>query len=485
MIRCVATSSILCALLAGCAVPDPGSKLYTEEVPTSFSTGRSGVPYSTSSNNWWTTLGDPRLNEIVTEAVGENPEVWQAIARTAQSRAQAVIAGADQLPSIGAGVNGQARRQANGSFKPSTTENYGVGLNIDWEIDLWGRLAAQSAAAREDYLASVDGLRAVRQSIAAQTAKSYFAVIEARQKASFSKQALDIQTETARQVSNRVDAGIGAPSDKFLAIANRESSTATLAGNEQAVEGATRQLELLLRDYPRGAVKTASQLAPVPPLPDTGIPASLLERRPDILAAERQLRASGFRFVSAKRSLLPAISLSGGVGTASNEVRDILNGDFSFWTLAGNLLQPIFQGGRLRANIALTEAVQREAAEAYVASVLQAFTEVESALATREKIARRIAALCRAADAAKSAERVSFNRYRQGVEPFLTVLESQQRALDTAIACISARRAGLDNYIDLHLALGGGFDEVAPALPTTLTLIEERFAGSTTTEVSQ
>jgi len=229
------------------------------------------------------------------------------------------------------------RRKPRGlaSHRPhrSTTENYGVGLNIDWEIDLWGRLAAQSAAAREDYLASVDGLRAVRQSIAAQTAKSYFAVIEARQKASFSKQALDIQTETARQVSNRVDAGIGAPSDKFLAIANRESSTATLAGNEQAVEGATRQLELLLRDYPRGAVKTASQLAPVPPLPDTGIPASLLERRPDILA--------------------------------------------------------------------------------------------------------------------------------------------------------SARRDGLDNYIDLHLALGGGFDEVAPALPTTLTLIEERFAGSTTTEVSQ
>ena len=338
------------------SLPQPDVPEIPEATPGSYSTP-TGPYIEVPQSAWWQVFGDPKLNAAVTEAVGENPQVFQAQARAAQARAQAVIAGAERLPAIGAQGSASVTRQ-NPGFGFDTFKNYGLDLAVNWEIDLWGRIAAQQEAAREGYLASVEGLRATRQSIAANTAKVYFAVVEARQKADIARQVLDIQTETARQVGNRTDAGVGAPSDKFLAFANRDSSAAQLAGNVETVERTTRQLELLLRDYPSGTVDTATRLPAVPPLPGAGLPAELIARRPDVLAAERQLRASGFQVVSAERSLLPAISLSGGIGSASTQLGDLLDGDFSFWQLAGNLLQPVFQGGRLRANVRLQEAAQ-------------------------------------------------------------------------------------------------------------------------------
>ncbi len=480
--RLARATPLAALVLAACAIPEPKLPDLTGTVQPTYSTP-SGSFIDVPQEPWWQAFNDPKLNATVTEAVGENPQVFQAQARAAQARAQAVIAGAERLPAIGAGFNAGAQRQNVPPLGFQTIENYGLNLSVSWELDIWGRVAAQSAAAREGYLASVEGLRAVRQSIAANTAKVYFAVVEARQQADISGQVLDILSETARQVGNRSDAGIGAPSDKFLAIANRDSAAAQLAGNRETVKRTTRQLELLLRDYPSGTVDTASVLVAVPQLPAAGLPAGLLARRPDVLAAERSLRASGFQIASAERSLLPAISLSGGIGSASAELGDLLKGDFSFWQLAGNLLQPVFQGGRLRANVRLKEAQQQEAAEAYVETVLLALSEVETALDAHGDILQRIASLCSASDAAQSAERIAFNRYRQGVEPFLTVLESQSRSLSARASCITAQRAGLDNYIDLNLALGGGFEEGAAPLPTAGTLFIDRFAPQPTNEV--
>jgi len=326
-------------------------------------------------------------------------------------------------------------------------------------VDLWKRLQTKSLASRESYLASYDALRAVRQTVAAQTAKAYFATVESREQVNLSKKTLAVLKETARQVGNRADVGIASPSDKHLSVSNMQSAAAGLAGQEEALARVSRQLQLLTADYPNGKVLTANKLVNLPPLPKVGIPASLLTRRPDVLAAEKQLRAAGFNVTSAKKSLLPTISLSTAIGTASSELRNILSGDYSYWSLAGILLKPIFQGGKLRANVQLNEAVKEEAINVYAQTALTAFTEVESALAARAIINRRQSALCEAANASKAAERVAFNRYRQGVEPYLTVLESQQRALSAASSCISARHDALINYIDLQLALGGGFDE--------------------------
>jgi outer membrane protein TolC len=187
----------------------------------------------------------------------------------------------------------------------------------------------------------------------------------------------------------------------------------------------------------------------------------LLARRPDIRAARFNLLAAGYREAAAERTLLPGINLTGSAGTSSNALSDLLDGDFFVWSIAGAILQPIFQGGQLRAQVEAAEARQAEAIAAYVETALQALAEVETALAVDDELAERQLALLAAAEAAEDAVAIAFNRYRAGLEPFITVLQSEQTALDARSAYVAASRARLENRIDLHLALGGGFAEAA------------------------
>jgi len=452
-------------VMAGCvSTPASDGTVYEGEVPAVWS---SDYGQGAIETDWWTEFDDEKLNRLVVDAISLNPGVRQAEARTAQARAQARIAGADRLPQLSGVFNGSNAKQLATGFGPSgggtggssfETETYGLALNVNWEIDLWGRIASLNGAAREDFLASEDNLRAVRQSIAAQTAKTYFAVVEARAQLDLSEKTVAALQETARQIGNRADAGIVSPTDKQLSITNYETANAGLQQRRETLERVIRQLEVIVRQYPTGTALTGEVLPGVSEAVPAGLPAGLLARRPDVLASERALRASGLRTSAARRALLPSISLTGSIGTSSSDVNNLLDGDFSVWSIAGQLVQPIFQGGRLRANVALSRARQREAAEAYAETVLLAFSEVESALAADQYISEREASFQRAADAAADAERIAINRYNQGITSFLTVLESQQRALDTRSAYLSARRARLDNRIDLYLALGGGFD---------------------------
>jgi len=417
--------------------------------------------------SWWLSFDDPRLTILINEALLENPKLRQADAVAQQALAQAKIAGADRLPQLSAALNSSRQQQSLATVPGANvdsgansiiSEAHGAALNISWEIDLWGRLSSLSAAARADFLASEQNFRAVQQSIAAQTAKAYFAVIEAGQQVALSTRTVTIFTETARQVTNRADAGVVAPTDKLLAITNLETARAGLEQRRDALQRFTRQLETLLGDYPDCSIDTPQQLPPIPALLTTGVPASLLTRRPDLLSAELGLHAAGFREAASRSALLPSISLTGSVGLQSNEFSDLLKGNFSVWSIAGQLVQPIFQGGRLRANVDLAQAQQRAAVEAYADAALNSFAEVESSLASEVFLVGQEAALLRASDASTEAERIASNRYEQGVILFLTVLESQQRALDTRSAYIAARLARLNNRIDLHLALGGGFE---------------------------
>ena len=455
------------AFLGACATSNTTLPDFAKDVPPAFAA--SNFVGGQVEGRWWESFCDSQLNAYINEAVIENPSVGQALARVEQARAQARITGANLLPQVNGGFNALRSKQNLGSIPgvgsedngqtSITTNNFGLSVDVSWETDLWGKLSAQSAAARADFLSSAANLRATRQSIAAETARTYFSVVEAQQQVALSERVVETFGEITRQISNRADVGIAAPNDKTLAIANLESAKAGLQQRREALARATRQLDILLRNYPDGAVGSADALpelyAPVP----AGLPAELLSRRPDILASELNLRASGFRVKVAQKSLLPSINLTGSAGTSSSSISNLLDPGFFIWSIAGSILQPIFQGGRLRAQVDLAEGQEKEAIEAYAETVLQAFAEVETALAVGENIKQREASLLIAAENAEKSVGISFNRYRAGIDPFLNVLESQQRALDSRSAYFSARRARLENRIALHLALGGGFED--------------------------
>jgi outer membrane protein TolC len=262
----------------------------------------------------------------------------------------------------------------------------------------------------------------------------------------------------ARQVGNRVDVGSAQPIDGQLAAANLRSARANLEQRRETLARLTREFEIIMRDYPDGEVAAAAALPPVPPAPPAGVPAELLARRPDVAASLLDLRAAGYRVTAAERSFLPNITLTGSAGTSSMELSNLLDPDFFVWSIAGRLLQPIFQGGRLRAQFQLRAGERDEVLQTYADTVLTALSEVETALAVEEFLAGQERELAAAAGAERAVE-ISRNRYDVGKEPMLTLLESQRRALDARSSLLAVHRLRLANRADLHLALGGGLED--------------------------
>ena len=266
----------------------------------------------------------------------------------------------------------------------------------------------------------------------------------------------------AEQVRSRYEQGISPSLELRLALSNMETAEALLAARSEQLDRATRQLEILLGRYPGGSLLEEYSPGGLPELPGAvpaGLPAELVARRPDLAAAERRLAAADQRLVQARRSLYPRLTLTGSTGYATEEFSDLLDGDFGVWSLIAAIAQPVFQGGRLRAGVDMARATGQEALAGYANTALFAYAEVESALAAEQRLIERESHLANSVEQLVAAQRLAEDRYRSGLGDYLTVLESQTRALSAQIELINARRSLLDNRVDLHMALGGGFEE--------------------------
>lgn len=417
---------------------------------------------------WWTTFNDPNLNELIELALERNWNLQAAVARVERAEAQARIAGADLKPTVDAGLNG-ARQKVNfrgfpigGGGTPTATFNgYDASLSVFWEVDLWGRLRAGTAAAVADVQASESDLRGVRQSLAAQTAKLWFAIAEAQEQVELAERSVVSFRGVASKVRSRYVKGVRPALDLRLALSNMTAAEASLESRKRQLDALVRQLEVLLGDYPDRDLEKSfaiEELLPTPPPVPAGLPADLVSRRPDLVSAERRLAAADKRLVSAKRALYPRLTLTASGGTSTQEFGELLDGDFSVWSIAAGLVQPIFQGGRLRANIAGTEATRDESLAIYAGSVLLAYSEVEIALAAEGFLRERERHVAESAHQLVAAEQLAGDRYRLGVGTYLELLESQTRAFITQSELLSVRRQRLENRVNLHLALGGGFE---------------------------
>jgi len=487
----LAAALLAAALLAGgCASapppepPDPGFPLPERWVREEAAgeapeppDGTAVAPYpaaeATIQEDWWRDLGDPRLDGLVAEAFEHNRDLAAAAARVSAAEAQARIAGADALPQAGAGFDAARRRQnfigfpipgGDGEVLSTTTTTFDAGLDVAWEVDLWGRLRAAEAAALAGLEASAADYRAARLSLAGRTASAWFGLIEAAEQLELARAEADSRRRTTERIRRRYELGLRPALDLRLALSTQAAAEAAVPAREQALDAARRRLELLAGRYPAGtagpAAGGAGPLPPVPPPVPAGLPAALIARRPDLVAAERRLAAAGLAIEQARAALYPQLRLTGSAGRASGELEDLLDGDFSVWSLAAGLLQPLFQGGRLRAGVDLAEARRDEALAGFRSAAAQAFFEVEAALAAESLLAEREAALERAVAETAAARDLAEERYDLGLVDYLTVLETQRGALSAESSLLEARRQQLDARIDLHLALGGGF---APA----------------------
>lgn len=419
------------------------------------------------TERWWEDFNAVPLTAAIDRALEYNTDMLMAAARVDQAAAQARIAGADLKPQLSAGLSGlRAKRNfvgfpipgSEGRVLTTVSSNFGVSVDLSWEIDLWGRLNAQAREGIAVFQASQADYQGMRLSIAGQTAKAWFAVAEAQVQLDLAERTVASLTRSAGQVRSRFERGIRPPLDLRLALAQLYAAQASVQARKRQLDFAGRQMEVLLGLYPGRNLVFPEQLIATPVEIPAGLPAELVSRRPDLVAAERRLTASQQRLKGAHAALYPRLSLTASGGTSSSGLTDLVDGNFSVWSLAGNLVAPLFQGGRLRAGVDLAAAGIDENLAGYIGSALRAYSEVESTLAAEEFLAERVSALEKATEQSRAATKLAFDRYRNGLEGYITVLDSQRRTFEAESAWIAGRRERLDNRVDLYLALGGGFN---------------------------
>ena len=440
-------------------------------VPEHWTTSdaRPGDPGGEDSSRWWKSFKDPGLDRLIAETLDNNRDLRAAAARIDAASAQARIAGADLYPSVSALANGNRRRQnfigfpsfnrngSSGEVVSNTTTVLGVSLDTTWEIDLWGRIRAGTSAALAGLQASRAEFESARISLAGQVAKTWFVLSETDLQVDLTRRNVESFRKTVAQVRSRFSRGLRSSLDLRLALTNLHTAEGALEQVLAEKASIIRQIEVLAGRYPEGTLENRPELPPLPPPVPAGLPAELIARRPDLAAAERRLAAAGARVAEARRSLYPRLTLTGSTGRQSEEFADLLNGNFSVWSIVAGLTQPLFQGGRLRAGVELAGANEREAVELYVGAALTAYREVETALETERRLAVVERGFALASEQAAAARKLAEDRYRSGLDGFLTVLEAQRRDIDAEQRLIEIRRLRLDTRVDLHLALGGGF----------------------------
>jgi len=448
---------------AACKTPEQAGIEPTVETPPQWS---AAALKGDVGRDWWKSFGSAQLDKLISEALERNTDLQVAAVRVEAAAADVRIAGAEWTPSVNASVGAQRDKRNfvgfpipgdGGNVLTTHSSTHNLGLITNWEVDLWGRIRAGKRAARQNFEATLTDLRGARLSLAALTANRWLAVVEARQQLEIAHEAIKSHRATEAQVRRRYEQGLRSSLDLRLASASVASAESFFEERQISLETAVRQLETLLGRYPEGALESADVLPDLPPAIPAGLPAEMLARRPDVSAARQRLFAADSRIRQARAALLPRISLTAQGGTTTGQLSDLLSSDFTVWTLAGNLAQPILDGGRLRAGIQLADARARLAAAEYQSVAYRAFRDVETALAAEEVLTRREGRLEVARTHSQAAHELAQQRYGEGLESFATVLETHRRTLETRSQLTALRRQRLENRVNLHLALGGGF----------------------------
>jgi multidrug efflux system outer membrane protein len=479
----------MCFTLTSCAIKQPpfGAAIMPEsaraQIPGSWAgPHRGGVVVP----NWILSFHDPELSALVADAVERNPDLKAAAARVEASRAAVRIAASSLYPRIamkglgerqGQELHGDLGRGINPpDFGSPGTENpggagldtstdkssqrwvYGIAAGAAWEADVWGRIRSKKAAAKAESGALEADYEFARQSLAAAVARAYFTTIEAAQQEANAQETLNIYQEYSKLTDVQKQHGFASDFD-VSQIKSRTASAEDALYTAQAVRAQTiRAIEVVTSHYPAGKFDVRRSFPDQPRAVPAGLPAQILERRPDLIASERRFAAAFHRVNEARAARLPrfVLSATGGLGTA--QLDSVGTIDAVLWTLAAGVTQPIFFGGELKAAQDLRTAEQKAAAASYVGSALRAFEDVEDAFASDYYLRKREGALGNAVSS--SADSVKFGRQQleQGQVDMFTVLRLTGENLAAKVQLTQIRASRLRERVNLYLALGGDFE---------------------------
>ncbi len=408
------------------------------------------------SLGWRDFVADPRLEVLIETALEHNRNLTIAVARIDEARGLYRIQGADRFPSVVAAADAS---RTGGGGDTETTDRFGVSVGItSFELDFWGRVRNLSEAARAQFLATVQAQRAFRLSLIGMVSSTYLASVEVGERLRLAEATVASRREGFEIAGTRLEAGITSALDYRQAEALLMQAETELAGLRLVDARTSNALAVLIggpipADLPAGLPLEAQ--VDITPL-EAGLPSSLLTVRPDVIAAEEQLRAARASIGAARAAFFPTISLTGLFGFASSELDNLFGDDSQSWSFGPQIVMPLFTGGKLKGNLTVARAREHIAVANYELTVQEAFREVADALAGRKFLAEQVAAQERSTRAQRQISELAATRYAEGVASYLEVLDAERNLFAAEQALLQLRRAEATNLIQLYLALGGG-----------------------------
>jgi hydrophobe/amphiphile efflux-1 (HAE1) family protein/NodT family efflux transporter outer membrane factor (OMF) lipoprotein len=420
---------------------------------------------------WWQVFGDDKLNELEAQALASNQNLKAAVARVGQARATARVARGEFLPNLNFDPSYTRQRYSPNqvpSFGNVTASRFSAPLDLSYEVDLWGRVRRSFESARADAQASLADFYNVLLTLQSDVAQNYFSIRALDAEIATVSGTVDLRQQQVQLVRSRFEGGIGSDLDVARAeteLATTEAEAASLAQRRAELENA---IAILAGSNPSSfklAADTNAWMTP-PEIP-AGLPANLLERRPDVAEAERQLASANARIGVAKASFFPVLTLTGSGGYVSGDLDSLFKWDSRTWSIGPSLSLPIFAGGRNRANYRRSQAARDEAVAHYRQQVLVAFGEVENSLSDIYHLSIQAEAQQRAVANARRATDLATDRYRSGIVGYLDVVDASRDALQAERANAQLAGQRLIASVQLIKALGGGWEYQALQAPAS------------------
>lgn len=458
----LALSSVL-LLFFGCAV-GPNYQRPKVNIPTEYRDAQ-GASHQASIADlpWWEVFKDDRLKSLVQTALANNYDLQIAVTRVEQSRQIAAQARAQYFPFVNYSISASdGKNEFVGTVSPHGGQERGAFAGVAtvaWEADVWGRLRRENEAARAQYLATEEARRGVMLSLVSDVAQAYFELLDLELQLQIARDTTDSFTQTLKLFTQRLEGGVASKLDTSRAAAALATAAASIPELERQIALKENQISVLLGNNPDSIPHTAKLLEQiVPPDIPVGLPSALLERRPDILTAEQQLRFANAQVGIATANFFPRIGLTSLFGRASSPLSSLSSGQATAWSIAGNVAGPIYQGGALRAQKRQNVAFWEQTKLQYEQTAQVAFQDVSNALVSRQKFEAIRDEQARAVQAYQESVKVSFQRYVAGKASYFEVLDSQLQLYpaENALAFTELNRRTV--IVQLYKALGGGWN---------------------------
>jgi outer membrane protein, multidrug efflux system len=465
---------LACLDLTACAMVGPDYMRPAVNVPTSWNGIKHIYPETPASvavdlSQWWRSLNDPLLSEMVDEAMQSSFELHSAQARLREARARRAVAVSESFPSVTASGSASRSQSSKETGSGTTRELYSAGFDASWELDLFGGIRRGIEAADADLESSIASLHDARVSLVAEVARNYVEVRTLQTRLGIAQDNLASQSETLQLTDWRAQAGLVSSQDVEQARSNREQTRAQIPSLDISLAEAEHRLDILLGKAP-GALHlrlvVARELPTVPEQIVVGIPADALRQRPDVRVAERNLAAETARVGMAEAACYPSFNLSGSIGLEALTLGALGNSAATTSSLFAGITSPIFDAGRLRAQVEIQDAVLEQVQVTYEQTVLTALQEVENALVSFARNRERVKALTNAAESARNAAQLARQRYSAGLIDFQSVLDTERNVLSVEDSLASTRADGVLALIRLYKALGGGWSPQSETLTT-------------------